>query len=492
MFTVDQSVGLGFGQFVNVRKRQRAGALQDAVAWAGRVGASASSFGLAGKPLIFLPALFCTLAVAAQTNVATPVFTPASGASVPTNVTMTCATPGAVIYYTLDGSLPTNSSSTLYTGAVHLVSASTVRAVGFTNGWTPSASGVAYYGAPAAPANAQVTRSVNTSSPTAPVVTFSVTPGSGASCVAVTEALPPGLAATGVTAGRQLQCQQQRCGLGAVFRHECADVELYGGRAAGDLSAARDLERGRRGRRRAGGNKHLGHLRDRRHGAVPAAASGDAGLHAGQRGECANQRDDDLRDARRNDSLHAGRFVAHAVVHALQRCGPADVGEHGAGGGLHQRLDAECGRRGVLWSARRPGQRASDAQREHEFTHRAGGDVWCGAGHGASCVAVTESLPPGLAATGVTAGGNYIASNNVVVWGPFFGTSAQTLSYTVVGQPGTYPVRATWSVDGVGGGETAGTNSWSPSRRAARCRPRRRKWRRRFSRRPAGRVCQRT
>ena len=50
-------------------------------------------------------------------QVATPVFTPASGASAPTNVTITCATPGALIHYTLDGSLPTQSS-TPYSGAI--------------------------------------------------------------------------------------------------------------------------------------------------------------------------------------------------------------------------------------------------------------------------------------------------------------------------------------------------------------------------------------
>ena len=100
----------------------------------------------------------------APPQVATPTFTPGSGASVPTNVTISCATTGAVIYYTLDGSLPTQAS-TLYTGAVYLASASTVRAVGFTNGWTPSAASVAYYGPPAIPAAAQVTRSVNTNTP---------------------------------------------------------------------------------------------------------------------------------------------------------------------------------------------------------------------------------------------------------------------------------------------------------------------------------------
>jgi hypothetical protein len=190
----------------------------------------------------------------APPQAAAPVFTPGSGSNVPVNVTLTDATPGAAIYFTLDGSLPT-PSSTLYTGAVYLASPGVVRAAAFTNGWTPSVASVAYYGPPAVSAAGQVTRDVNTSSPTAPVVTFNVIPGATA-----------------------------------------------------------------------------------------------------------------------------------------------------------------------------------------------------------NCVAVTETLPPGVGAINVSAGGNYVASNNVVLWGPFFGTNAQTLSYQAVGQPGVYLVSASWSVDGVGGGEPAGTN----------------------------------
>jgi hypothetical protein len=84
-------------------------------------------------------------------------------------------------------------------------------------------------------------------------------------------------------------------------------------------------------------------------------------------------------------------------------------------------------------------------------------------GTGANCFAVTETLPPGLAAASVSAGGNYIANNNMIVWGPFFGTTPQVLSYVAVGQPGTYPVQAAWSVDGVGGGEPETTNVVEPS-----------------------------
>ena len=72
-------------------------------------------------------------------------------------------------------------------------------------------------------------------------------------------------------------------------------------------------------------------------------------------------------------------------------------------------------------------------------------------GTNATCLALTETLPPGVVATNVSSLGNYIASNNVILWGPFFGTNAQALTYEAVGPPGTYPVQASWSVDGVGG-----------------------------------------
>ncbi len=63
------------------------------------------------------------------TGVAAPVFSPPGGNFLqPVDVTITCATPGAEIFYTLDGSEP-NWSSTPYTGPVHIAATTTLRAV---------------------------------------------------------------------------------------------------------------------------------------------------------------------------------------------------------------------------------------------------------------------------------------------------------------------------------------------------------------------------
>ena len=63
--------------------------------------------------------------------VATPVFSPDGGGFMgETDVTITCATDGATIYYTLDNTTP-SKSSTPYTGAIHLDATTTIKAIAY-------------------------------------------------------------------------------------------------------------------------------------------------------------------------------------------------------------------------------------------------------------------------------------------------------------------------------------------------------------------------
>lgn len=72
-------------------------------------------------------------------QVAAPTFSPAPGSYTSTqNVSITSTTSGAAIRYTLDGSTPTPTSGTLYTGPVVISSTSILKAIAYASGMTPS------------------------------------------------------------------------------------------------------------------------------------------------------------------------------------------------------------------------------------------------------------------------------------------------------------------------------------------------------------------
>ncbi len=82
----------------------------------------------------------------ALTAVAAPVFTPPGGEYMDSvTVTMASATPGATIYFSIDGSTPT-TSSTRYSAPITLKAPrTTLRAFAAKDGMTPSAVVLAVY-----------------------------------------------------------------------------------------------------------------------------------------------------------------------------------------------------------------------------------------------------------------------------------------------------------------------------------------------------------
>ena len=97
-------------------------------------------------------------------TVATPVFSVVSGAvNSGTEVTISCATKGAKIYYTTDGSDPT-ASSTEYTAAISVTAAVTLKAIAVKSGMNDSAVASASYtikGTVATPAFSPASGAVN-------------------------------------------------------------------------------------------------------------------------------------------------------------------------------------------------------------------------------------------------------------------------------------------------------------------------------------------
>ena len=86
-----------------------------------------------------------TYTIGTTQQVATPTFSPAGGTySTAQSVTISCATSGATIRYTTDGSTPT-SSSTVYSGPITVSKTTTIKAYATASGMTDSAVATATY-----------------------------------------------------------------------------------------------------------------------------------------------------------------------------------------------------------------------------------------------------------------------------------------------------------------------------------------------------------
>jgi sialate O-acetylesterase len=130
-------------------------------------------------------------------TVETPAFDPAACSFFPsTNVAISCATLGATIRYTLDGTAPT-ASSTPYTAPIALAATTTVKARAYAEGMNPSAIATATYTyvdpvqpvydiAIAACENGTLETSATNDIPAGTVVTVTATPAAGYRLASVT------------------------------------------------------------------------------------------------------------------------------------------------------------------------------------------------------------------------------------------------------------------------------------------------------------------
>lgn len=90
-----------------------------------------------------LKAIELTYEAVAMTNVATPVITPSNGEVTATDeISISCSTEGASIYYTVDGTEPSATNGTLYSAPFTLSAAATVKAIAVDPTGTLSASSV--------------------------------------------------------------------------------------------------------------------------------------------------------------------------------------------------------------------------------------------------------------------------------------------------------------------------------------------------------------
>ena len=154
--------------------------LPPAGAPAGTVTFSASGKSVGSAPLTLdtTAAFVTTNTATAVPATATPVISPAAGTYPSTqSVTITDTTAGAAIYYTLDGSTPT-ASSTLYTGAISVATTTTVTAIAIANGYLPGATAAStftiFIPTPTSLAFVQQPTTTATAQPITPSVTVAI------------------------------------------------------------------------------------------------------------------------------------------------------------------------------------------------------------------------------------------------------------------------------------------------------------------------------
>lgn len=108
--------------------------------------ATYTSYSTSKKGSSILPKATFTVETTAQETVATPTFSPVAGTYTNAqSVTIACATDGATIYYTTDGTEPSATNGTVYSEAIAVNETTTIKAIAVKNGMANSAVAEAEY-----------------------------------------------------------------------------------------------------------------------------------------------------------------------------------------------------------------------------------------------------------------------------------------------------------------------------------------------------------
>ena len=84
--------------------------------------------------------------IQSTTPTATPTFSPGAGTyATPQSVTISTTASGATIRYTTDGSTPTETVGTPYSGPINVTASETIKAIAYTSGWADSPVATASY-----------------------------------------------------------------------------------------------------------------------------------------------------------------------------------------------------------------------------------------------------------------------------------------------------------------------------------------------------------
>ena len=408
---------------------------------------------------VLLGALLCgCLPTLAHAQVAAPLFTPPSGTRLPVTVTITNATAGSDIYFTLDGTVP-DTNATLYTEPLSFTNYTAIRARAFATGQTPSEPVSANYLTWDDPPPVSYQRIVTNDLPDLPLVTVQITGASNVACFTIEERMPAMIQAANITGDAVWNPTNQTIRWGPYTNTPAVTVtyRVTGMPGTHQVDGAASVD----GAwwfipspspvtiTPPGGGGGTPSMPPQVATPTFSPASGtnvpvDVTISCATPGAVTYYTLDGSLPTT-SSMLYTG------VVHLVEACvvraraftngWTASVASVAFYGPPLPPLDLQVQR-----------TLNTNVPTAPMLT------LTATAGTNASCFAFEEWLPLGLTASNVTADGVFSASNRVVRWGPFFGTNAVALSYQAVGQPGSYPVRATWSVDGVSGGEAQGTN----------------------------------